>query len=387
MKETISVFGCTGSVGQQMLSLLKQQKKYYYIKTLTADKNATLLAKNAIELTAEMVVIRDKKYYPEIKKLLCGHPIKILAGTEGMEESCAQKVDKSVISISGFAGLKTITETIKNCNIVGIANKEPIVCAGKILINLAQEHKTTIIPLDSEHNAIMRLLKGNNIKDIKKIIITASGGPFLNYNTQQLQQITPEIAIMHPVWKMGHKISIDSATMMNKCLELIEAHNIFNIHYSKLDVAIHPQALIHAVIEYNDGTFTALIHKPDMKTTLSSIITWPHIPKYENKMDISELSKITIYHADKKKFKALEIAQYALSKGGSYPIVVNAANEIAVNAFMTKKITFDKIVGLVEDAMEKVCFRTINTIEEVIECDMIARRKTQQILQKEMTSC
>ncbi|CAK8162712.1 1-deoxy-D-xylulose 5-phosphate reductoisomerase [Candidatus Xenohaliotis californiensis] len=381
MKQTISIIGCTGSIGQQAIELLQNYTKQYSVNALIAAENYKLLASNAIKTNAQIVVIANKEKYPKLKEILNGHKVKILSGEDGVKEACSTKIDRAIMAISGFSGINAIVNTIGNCKIMAIANKEPMVCAGKIIMKMAQDNGTQIIPLDSEHHAISRLLKGSDINEIKSFTITASGGPFLGYTKQQLQNVTPKMSELHPIWKMGEKISIDSATLMNKALELIEAHNLFNIEPKKLNVLIHPQALIHALLTYQDSSVSAIINTPDMKIPISSIFTWPKIPVYNNMLDIEKLNSIRIYKPNQDHIRVLKIAGEAMQHGGNYPTIINAANEIAVDAFMHGKILFNKIIDVIEETINLVPFNSVYNINDVIIANHSGRRAAKNIIE------
>ncbi|WP_299376283.1 1-deoxy-D-xylulose-5-phosphate reductoisomerase [uncultured Kiloniella sp.] len=364
MKKSITVMGSTGSVGTSTVDLLKRSPELFDVEALTANKNVDLLAQQAIELNAKMAVVADKKAYNDLKNALSGKDIEVAAGEEALLEAAARPADQVMAAIVGFAGLAPTLTAIKRGATILLANKEALVCAGDLMVEEVRKNNATLLPVDSEHNAIFQVFDFDNKFGIDHITLTASGGPFRCFTKQEMETVTPQQALAHPNWDMGAKISIDSATMMNKGLELIEAAYLFGLPEDRIKVLIHPQSIIHSTVSYIDGSVLAQLGDPDMRTPIACALAWPERMKTPVKqLDLAEISKLTFETPDHDKFPALEIAREALRNHKT--IVFNAANEIAVEAFLQKRMSFLGISELVEKAVCTFDEIDINSLETV----------------------
>ncbi|MGL9725970.1 MAG: 1-deoxy-D-xylulose-5-phosphate reductoisomerase [Wolbachia sp.] len=380
----VSVLGATGSIGRKTIDLLSKRKEEYQVEALSAHLNFTLLAHQAKLLNAKYVAISNKRFYKNLKEDLFGTNIKIEVGAEGLINVASLSVDLSVIAIVGIAGLEPVMQTIESgTKVIALANKESIVCGGKLLLKKAKEKNVQIIPIDSEHNAIFQVLQ-NDDKCIEKIILTASGGPFLNYSFEQLKNITVNQALSHPTWKMGKKISIDSATMINKALEIIEAHNLFNINPSRIEAVVHPESIVHGVVVYQDGFTFAVLAETDMAIPISHALSWPERSALHYKSDLTKQKKLTFQEPDHKRFPALKLSMEVLNSSSPHTnsIVFNAADEIAVNEFLKSRIGFLEIVEVVKSTIENFDkYADINSISDIISIDFESRIIANEIIE------
>lgn len=372
----VSVLGSTGSIGRKAVELLLQRKNEYEVEGLTAHSNFTLLAKQAKLLNAKYVDIADEKLYRNLKENLENTNIKI-------ERNIASiPVDLSIISIVGIAGLEPVIQTIEcGTKAIALANKESIVCGGKLLLKKAKKNNVEIIPVDSEHNAIFQVLQNNGGKHVEKITLTASGGPFLNYSLEQLKNVTINEALSHPTWNMGKKISIDSATMMNKALEIIEAHHLFA---NVIEVVVHPESIIHGIVTYKDGFNFAVLAQPNMTIPISYAISWPERSSLNYSLNLTKHEKLTFQKVDNARFPAVNLSMEVLksSAPNTNSIVLNAANEIAVNAFLMSKIGFLDITKVVSLTLEKINNTTeINSLNNIINTDCSSRTIAKKIIE------
>ena len=366
----ISILGSTGSIGCNTLDLIEKNPDKYSVEVLTANSNFELLARQAIATNAEFVAIGDERFYKSLKNALRGKKIKIGAGKDGILEAATRPVDWVMAGIVGAAGLQPTIVAIKNSPVVALANKECLVCAGNFMLKEVKNSGAILLPVDSEHNAIFQVFAQEQRKSIEKLILTASGGPFINTNLKNLANVTPEEAVAHPIWKMGPKISVDSATMMNKGLELIEAHYLFEMPEDKIEILVHRQSIVHSLVSYVDGSVLSQLGVPDMRIPISYALAWPNRIKNPGpKLDLAKISTLTFEKPNEEKFPAIRLAREALRKGGVLPIVLNASNEIAVAAFMEKKIGFLDITKVVEKALEKFLGNKISSLEDVYSVD------------------
>ncbi len=378
---TVSVFGSTGSVGQSTIELLKYHSDLYQVEVLTAYKNASLLADQAIALGAKYAVIGDETKLPELKEALKNYPVEAMGGRQALLDMAEHSVDWVMMAIVGMAGLEPIFKALPNGKTVAIANKEPLVAAGHLLMSRAEDYGTTILPVDSEHNAIFQVFEQDNRNAIEKIILTASGGPFRTWSLEEVSKATPEQAVKHPNWSMGAKISVDSASMMNKGLEIIEAHHLFKMEPDKIDVVIHPQSIVHSMVQYHDGSVLAQMGTPDMKTPIVNALGYPdRIKSSAPSLDIKTLSSLTFEQPDLDKFPALRLSYQALREGGVSPLVLNATNEVAVAAFLNRGIPFLGIVEIVERALNKERKEPVSTLEEILFLDQTVRDETHLLI-------
>ena len=379
--KSVSVLGSTGSIGCDTLRVIESNKEIYSINVLTAKTNYKQLASQAIQYKPMYVGIAESKYYKDLKELLSGEKIEVVAGREGIIEASKIYSDIVVSAIVGFAGLEPTYYSIKNGNRIAIANKEALVCAGELILKTAEKKGSELIPIDSEHNAIFQIFDFKRPLSINKITLTASGGPFLNCKLKDLSKVTPKEAINHPNWKMGNKISIDSATMMNKGLEIIEASLFFSLPSKDIEVLIHPQSIIHGMVEYIDGTLLSVMGTPDMRSSISAALSWPERNEINIKgLNLIEINTLNFYKPDTSRFPALNLARQALQTGGSAPSILNAANEVAVSNFLSGKIGFLDIVTVVEIVMNKSHVNIISCLGDVIEEDIKARKMANNII-------
>ncbi|MDJ1406861.1 MAG: 1-deoxy-D-xylulose-5-phosphate reductoisomerase [Candidatus Midichloria sp.] len=367
MPKEVLILGSTGSIGESTLRVIGQHSDKFKVKTLIARSNIDKLVKQARQYLPQNVAISDKIGYKPLKEMLSNLPsINVISGEEAINDLLKEQYDITVAAIVGMACLQPIIKVIPNTKVLCLANKESIVCAGSLLMYFARKHNTKIIPVDSEHSAIFQVFEKENTKKINRVILTASGGPFLNKSIEEMRTAKPSDAVAHPTWSMGAKISVDSATLMNKGLELIEAHYLFDIEHSKLEAVIHPQSLMHGFIEYADGSMLAQMSLPDMCTSISLALNYPErLDIKHQKITWEKLSSVQFFTPDETKFKCLKLAKDALKSGQGRCIQLNMANEIAVNAFLNNSLPFLKIPEIIEEMLNKLPNTLITTIEDV----------------------
>lgn len=374
-KKRIAIFGSTGSIGTQALEVVAANPDLFSVEVLTAHSNEELLIKQALQYQPNMVVICDEKKYLKVKDALAQTDIKVFAGDESLEEVASMDVyDLMLAAIVGFAGLRPTLRAIDAGKTIALANKETLVVAGDIVMQRAVEKRVPIIPVDSEHSAIFQCLVGETRNRIERIVLTASGGPFLGKKPNFLVNVKRDHALQHPNWNMGAKISIDSATLMNKGLEMIEARWLFNLSPEQVQVVIHPQSIIHSMVQFEDGSIKAQMGLPDMKLPIQYAMAFPQriandFPRY----DFRKPNTLTFEEPDVKTFRNLALATEALQKGGNLPCVMNAANELAVFAFLRNRIGFLDMTDLIERTMEKIAYIENPTLEQYFESDAEAR--------------
>jgi 1-deoxy-D-xylulose-5-phosphate reductoisomerase len=371
----IAIFGSTGSIGTQALDVIAANPDKFSVEVLTAQSNDELLVSQALKFNPNIVVIGDEKKYLKVKEALASTSVKVFAGEKSLEEVAAMDCyDLMIAAIVGYAGLKPTLQAISNNKVIALANKETLVVAGDIVMRKAVENRVPIIPVDSEHSAIFQCLVGETRNKIEKVILTASGGPFLGRKPNYLVNVKREHALQHPNWTMGAKITIDSATLMNKGLEMIEARWLFNLKPEQIQVVIHPQSIIHSMVQFEDSSIKAQMGLPDMKLPIQYALAFPkriatQFPRY----DFKKVSTLTFEEPDIKTFRNLALAMEALKKGGNLPCIMNAANEIAVYAFLKNRINFLDMTDVIEKTMEHVAFIEKPTLEEYFESDGEAR--------------
>ena len=371
----IALFGSTGSIGRQALEVIGDHPDKFSVEILTAHNNDELLVKQALQFNPNLVVIGDDAKYLKVKTALANTDVKVFAGEAALEEVAALDVyDMMLASIVGFAGLKPTLKAIESGKAIGLANKETLVVAGDIVMHKAVECRSPIIPVDSEHSAIFQCLVGEMRNPIEKIVLTASGGPFLGKKPNYLVNVKRDHALQHPNWTMGAKITIDSATLMNKGLEMIEAKWLFNLHPDQIQVLVHPQSIVHSMVQFEDGSIKAQMGLPDMKLPIQYALSFPHriasnFPRY----DFRKPNTLTFEEPDLKTFRNLYLAMEALNKGGNLPCVLNAANEIAVYAFLRNRVGFLDMTEMIERTMEHVPFIEKPTLEQYFDSDGEAR--------------
>ena len=353
-KRRVAILGSTGSIGRQALDVIRQHRDLFEVELLTANNSSELLIQQAIEFDVNCAVICNEDKYREVADALQPHYIKVFAGMKSVCDLVqSDNIDIVLTSMVGFSGLESTIAAVKAGKTIALANKETLVAAGHIVMDLAARHRARILPVDSEHSAIFQCLMGSAGADIEKIHLTASGGPFRAWSREDISKATRQQALNHPNWSMGSKITIDSATMMNKGLEIIEARWLFGTPGEKIDVVIHPESIIHSMVEYADGSVIAQMGHPDMREAIQFAFCFPHrLPLDNKKLNFAELGSISFEAPDHERFPALGLAYEALRKGGNMPCIMNAANEVAVAAFLQEKIGFYDITDVVRNTME-----------------------------------
>jgi 1-deoxy-D-xylulose-5-phosphate reductoisomerase len=383
MIKRIAIFGSTGSIGTQALEVIAANSNLFSVEVLTAHTNGDLLIEQAMKFNPNIVVISDDKQYQKVKDALSSTHIKVFGGEASLNEVAAMDVyDLMLAAIVGYAGLKPTLSAIENGKAIALANKETLVVAGDIVMQKAFEKNVPVIPVDSEHSAIFQCLIGEGRNKIERIILTASGGPFLGRKPNYLVNVKRDHALQHPNWSMGAKISIDSATLMNKGLEMIEARWLFNLQPDQIQVTIHPQSIIHSMVMFDDGSIKAQMGLPDMKLPIQYALAFPQrIPNAFPRYDFRKPNTLTFEEPDVKTFRNLTLATEALYKGGNLPCVLNAANEIAVYAFLRNRIGFLDMTEMVEQTMQKIPFIATPTLEQYFETDAEARGYAASLIQ------
>jgi len=354
MVRRITILGATGSIGQSAACVIEADPERFAVHAVTAGSNAERLAEIALRLNARKAVIRDPSALPRLKEALAGTSVDCSGGDDALEEAAGEPVDMTLSAIVGAAGVRPTAAAVRAGNTIALANKECLTCAGSAFMALAAEHDVRLLPVDSEHNAVFQLLQGKTMSSVGKITLTASGGPFRGWSKARLAGVTPEQAVAHPIWSMGAKISVDSATLMNKGLELIEARHLFDLAPESLDVVIHPQSVIHAFVTLQDGSVHAEMGAADMRRPIAHCLYWP---KRRGKpfvgLDLAKLSDLTFEEPDVDLFPALRLAREAMARGCGAETVLNAANELAVASFLENRIAFTKIPDIVDMTLEE----------------------------------
>ncbi len=380
--KSVSILGSTGSIGRNTIDLVRAGGEKFKVEALTANKNVDLLAEQALSLNPSLVVIGDESLYKKLKELLINTNIEVAAGETALVDAASRPADWVMAAIVGAAGLLPTVEAIRQGTTVALANKEALVCGGEYVIEETRKSGATLLPVDSEHNAIFQVFDFNNTELIEKIILTASGGPFSKFSLKQMEKVTPSQAFAHPNWDMGNKISVDSSTMMNKGLELIEAYHLFGLNEEKLDILVHPQSIVHSFVCYKDGSMLAQLGVPDMRIPISYTLAWPsRMHTRAPSLDLSKASDLSFELPDNSKFPALQIARDVLKTGGATPTILNASNEVAVEAFMNKKIGFLDIIRVVNKVIDSTSMGKINSINDIFAADFSARQKTEAIIE------
>jgi 1-deoxy-D-xylulose-5-phosphate reductoisomerase len=376
MIKRISILGATGSVGRSTLDLVARNPEKFQCVALTAGTQVADLAALAIKFRPDIAVIANDNHYAALKDALAGTGIKAAAGAAALNEAADQNADLVMSAIVGAAGLQPTLAAVRRGVTVALANKETLVCAGPVFLNEVKKSGARLLPVDSEHNAIFQVFDFSAPERVAKVILTASGGPFRDMSYGQMKTVTPEQAVAHPIWSMGAKISVDSATMMNKGLELIEAHHLFPVSPDQLDVLIHPQSVIHSMVEYVDGSVLAQLGTPDMRTPISYALAWPErLATPAARLNLAEIGKLDFSAPDTVRFPALNLAWQALRAGGSAPAVLNAANEIAVQAFLDRRIGFLDIAAIVSEVLARSGASQLGNLEDVLAVDAAARSR------------
>ena len=381
-KRRIAILGSTGSIGRQALDVISQHRDLFEVELLTANNSSELLIRQALESDANSVVICNEEKYGEVADALQPHGIKVFTGMKSICDLAAgSNIDIVLTSMVGFSGLESTVAAVKAGKTIALANKETLVAAGAIVMDLAARHGSRILPVDSEHSAIFQCLMGSAGEDIEKIHLTASGGPFRTWNREQIAKATRAEALNHPNWSMGSKITIDSATMMNKGLEIIEARWLFGTPGDRIDVVIHPESIIHSMIEYADGSVIAQMGHPDMREAIQFAFSYPHRLTLNNrKLNFAELGSLSFQAPDIEKFPALGLAYEALDRGGNMPCVMNAANEAAVAAFLQERISFYDITAVVEECMNGADFASSPDLDTIFRTNEVTLRKAEEAI-------
>ncbi len=379
-KKQIAILGSTGSIGTQALNVIEEQNNLYEAYVLTANNNANLLIEQARKFHPEIVVIANDIHYNKVKEALADLPIKVYAGAEALCQVVQdENVDTVLASMVGFAGLRPTISAIKANKVIALANKETLVVAGELINHLAEEYKVPILPVDSEHSAIFQCIETGN--RIEKILLTCSGGPFLKLSTEELKYVTKAHALAHPTWNMGAKITIDSATLMNKGFEVIEAKWLFGVQPEQIQVIIHPQSVIHSMVQFEDGAIKAQLGVPDMRLPIQYAFSYPkRVRASFDRIDFAKIKGLTFEEPDTKRFRCLALAYEALHKGGNMPCIVNAANEIANRAFIDDRISFHKISEIIEKSMNHISFSDDSSLETYLLTDKETREYANTLL-------
>lgn len=383
----ITILGSTGSIGQSTVDLLSfaaaKGDAEHQVVALTANRNVEALAEQARRFRPEFVAVADESLGDDLRAALEGLAIETGAGPAAIEEAASRDADWVMAAIVGAAGLKPTLKAAERGADIALANKECLVCAGDVVTAVIEEAGGKLLPVDSEHNAIFQVFEADKPERVSRLILTASGGPFRTWSKDEMAAATPAQAVAHPNWSMGAKISVDSATMMNKGLELIEAAHIFPVHHEQIEILVHPQSVIHSMVEYVDGSMLAQLGAPDMRTPIASTLAWPdRMASPSAKLDLAEVAKLTFENPDLERFSALRLAREAIAAGGVMPAALNAANEIAVAAFLDGAIKFLDIAAVTEQVLDMTGRRnlaaSLSTLEEVIDADAVARQMAEE---------
>jgi 1-deoxy-D-xylulose-5-phosphate reductoisomerase len=377
----IAILGATGSIGKSTLDLVERNPDAFEVTAVTAATNVEALADIVRRTGAKLAVVADEARYTQLAELLAGTTCRAAAGEDALLEAAAGEAELVIAAIVGCAGLKPVMAAVDSGKTVALANKEALVTAGALMTDAAASSGATILPVDSEHNAIFQCLAGSRRDDVSRIILTASGGPFRVASAEIIGAATPAQAVAHPNWSMGAKISVDSATMMNKGLELIEAHYLFKLPSERIDILVHPQSVVHSMVEFVDGSVLAQLGTADMRIPIAYALAWPgRIATPAQRLDLATIARLDFEAPDLERFPALRLAREALEAGGAAPIVLNAANEGAVASFLAGHIRFPDIVRIVQEALSSGAYDTPRSIGDVLEIDRVTRDRTKAMM-------
>ena len=381
-KRQIAILGSTGSIGTQALQVIEEHSDLYEAYALTANNNVELLIEQARRHQPDVVVIANEAHYTTLRDALADLPIKVYAGSDALNEVVeAEPIDMVLASMVGYAGLRPTMNAIRAGKAIALANKETLVVAGELVTQLALEHQVPILPVDSEHSAIFQCLSGEAHNPIEKLLLTASGGPFRTWSIEQLQHATREQALKHPNWDMGAKITIDSASMMNKGFEVIEAKWLFDVTPEQIEVVVHPQSVIHSMVQFADGSVKAQLGTPDMRLPIQYAFSYPQrLSLSSQRLDFSSLSSLTFEQPDPVRFRNLALSFEALERGGNMPCILNAANEVCVAAFLKERIGFLQMSDVIEQTMQRTSFITSPTYDDYVATDTAARRIAEELI-------
>ncbi len=376
--KSVSILGSTGSIGTSTVDLLLQAPERYRVAVLVGGRNASRLAEQARALRAEHAVIADEDALPVLRRLLHDAGIRVSGGRNAVCEAASEPADWTMAAITGAAGLAPTLAAIRGGRTVALANKEALVCAGDVMLRAVKQAGATLLPVDSEHNALFQAMADKQAAEVEKVVLTASGGPFRTATAAEMEQAGPEAALRHPTWSMGAKISIDSASMFNKGLEVIEAARIFDLPEERIDVLVHPQSVVHGLVHYTDGSVLAQLGAPDMRIPIAHTLAWPaRIATTSPRLDLAQVARLDFEAPDPVRFPALRLARAALRAGGAAPAILSAANEVAVDAFLGRRIGFLDIARLVEAVLDRLGAPPADTIDAVLHWDAEARRQAE----------
>ncbi len=382
---TVTVLGSTGSVGRSTVDLLLSHRDQFRVRCLVGGRNAALLAEQARALDAEFAVISDPAQHAALAEALAGTRTATACGDAEVTAAAALPADWTMAAITGAAGLPSTLAAIRRGGAIALANKEALVCAGEVMLQAVRAAGATLLPVDSEHNAIFQALAEGNHGAVERIILTASGGPFRTSTLAEMEAATPQVALRHPVWSMGAKISIDSATMMNKGLELIEAARLFDLPESQVDVLVHPQSVVHGMVCYSDGSMLAQLGSPDMRIPIAHALAWPtRLATNAPRLDLAAMAKLEFEAPDPQRFPSLRLARDALRAGGGAPALLSAANEVAVEAFLQRRIGFLDIARMVEAVLDRLGTPPADSLDQVLALDQSGRRVAAELVAAHM---
>lgn len=378
---SVSILGATGSVGRSTVALLREAPELYRVEAVTAGSRARELAKVALATGARFAALADPAGWRELAEALAGTGIEAAAGSEALVEAARREADWVMAAIVGAAGLAPTIAALRRGAMVALANKECLVCAGALVLEAAREGGAVLLPVDSEHNAIFQVLAGEDPQAVERLVLTASGGPFRTLSLEAMRKATPSQAVAHPNWSMGAKISVDSATMMNKGLELIEAHHLFGLPEKAIDVVVHPQSVIHSLVAFKDGSMLAQLGSPDMRVPIAHALGWPaRLATGAPRLDLASLGRLDFESPDPGRFPALSLARRSLREGGGAPTILNAANEVAVAAFLGGRLGFLDIARTVETVLAGMPAPAVDSLEAIAACDAQARRRAREAI-------
>lgn len=381
MRRKIAILGATGSVGKSTLDLVERNPDRFEVTAVTAATNIEALAQIVRRTGAKLAVVADEARYTDLAELLVGTNCRAAAGEDALIEAAASESDLVIAAIVGCAGLKPVMGAVEAGRTIALANKEALVTAGALMTDSAKTSSATLLPIDSEHNAIFQCLAGNHSIDVSRLILTASGGPFRAASAETIGAATPAQAVAHPNWSMGAKISVDSATMMNKGLELIEAHYLFGLPSDRIDILVHPQSVVHSMVEFVDGSVLAQLGTADMRIPIAYALAWPErMATPSQRLDLAAIGRLDFEAPDLNRFPALRLAREALEAGGAAPIVLNAANEIAVASFLAGSIAFTEINRVVQETLSQAAYDAPQSIGDVLEIDRVTRTRAQAMM-------
>ncbi|WP_170002950.1 1-deoxy-D-xylulose-5-phosphate reductoisomerase [Pseudopontixanthobacter vadosimaris] len=381
---SISILGATGSVGASTLDLIRRNRDQWRVVALTANCSASELAALAREFEAQVAVVADEAHLPALRDALGGSGVEASAGRQALCDAAARPADLTLAAIVGCAGLAPTMAAIEQGGTIALANKEALVSAGAVMMSAVERSGATLLPVDSEHNAIFQCLAGNILDDVRTITLTASGGPLRTFSADELARVTPAQAVAHPNWDMGAKISVDSATMMNKGLEFIEAHHLFPVGLKNIRIIVHPQSVVHSMVEFRDGSTLAQLGPSDMRVPIASCLAWPRrMATPCARLDLAALGELSFFAPDEELFPATRLAREAVQEGGAAPAVLNAANEVAVAAFLSGQIAFTRIAPLVAETLDATRIAAPQTLDDVLAADAEGRRRAATLLEQD----